>query len=147
MAQLPSELISHSTKVCRLYKKALRSVRDWYPNRLHGRYESILLRKRFDDNRDIKDARIAKKLLLEGEEEVFQRAHWQPIKFATSIGGTAYSREVDTPDFALDYWNPMEKARYPKYFARREELKKEYEQLYYKLYPETPKTSGNKENA
>lgn len=84
---------------------------------------------------------------MDGEEEVFQTTHWQPIKFATSVGGTAHNREVDTSDFALDYWDPMEKARYPKYFARREELKKEYEQFYYKLFPATPKTAGNKENA
>lgn len=45
---------------------------------------------------------------------------------AESPGGSAYGRELKSPDWVLDYWSHDEKAQYPEYFARREELKKEY---------------------
>ena len=44
------------------------------------RYEAVLLRQRFDENRDIKDMRMAKSLLLQGEEELFSKQHYQPKK-------------------------------------------------------------------
>ena len=144
MAQLPSELIKHNRRVWSLYRRALRSIQDYYHTRHDIRYHSVLLRARFDQNRDIKDARVAKQLLLDGEEELFQNQHWQPRKFPESPGGVAYQREADIPDSVLDYWDPAEKALYPKYFALREELKKEYAKLYYKLYPDTLKTEEKK---
>lgn len=44
----------------------------------------------------------------------------------SSPGGTAFDRECIPPDWILDSWHPLEKAQYPKYFAKREERKKEY---------------------
>lgn len=86
----------------------------------------MLLRERFDNNADIKDMRIARKLLADGEQELFDKQHPQPLSFANSPGGIAYGREVELPDWVLDYWHPLEKAQYPDYFARREQRKKEY---------------------
>lgn len=43
---------------------------------------------------------------------------------ANSPGGNAHGREVELPDWVLDYWHPLEKAQYPDYFARREKRKK-----------------------
>lgn len=51
-----------------------------------------------------------------------------------SPGGVAYEREVQTPDWALDHWEIPEKEQYPDYFARREERKKEYIQMWEKKY-------------
>lgn len=83
--------------------------------------------------------RRAKYLLEEGEKELFSKIHYQPIKFANSPGGSAYGREVEPPDWVLDFWHPLEKAMYPKYFARREQMKDEYIEWYYKQYPEEKK--------
>lgn len=44
------------------------------------RYQSTLMRKRFDDNKNIKDTRLAKELLEEGEKELFSKQHWHPRK-------------------------------------------------------------------
>jgi len=88
--------------------------------------EKVQLRKRFEDNKDIKDLRKAKVLLLEGEEELFHNLHPKPMKFPYSPGGICFERYYDHPDWLLDYWHPMEKARYPYYFARREQRKEEY---------------------
>ncbi|KZC09379.1 PREDICTED: NADH dehydrogenase [ubiquinone] 1 beta subcomplex subunit 9 [Dufourea novaeangliae] len=141
MAQLPTGLVTHSQKVCRLYKRALRTLENFYFRRHEFRYEAVLLRHRFDQNKKIPDARLAKQLLLEGEEEVFKHQHWQSKKFPDSESGIAHENYLHCPDCVMDYWDPMEKSRYPKYFAKREELKKEYEELYKKLFPETPKTA------
>nr|XP_033337641.1 NADH dehydrogenase [ubiquinone] 1 beta subcomplex subunit 9 [Megalopta genalis] len=140
MAQLPSGLITHSQRVCRLYKRILRILDDANMFKHEFRYQAVLIRQRFDENKNIKDVRLAKKLLLEGEEEAFQNEHYQPKKFPDSEGGIVKNNYILLPDYFLDYWHPMEKARYPKYFAKREEMKKEYEKFYYKMYPEDKPT-------
>lgn len=43
------------------------------------------MRQRFDENRDIKDMRVAKELIAKGEEEVFLKQHWQPRKCELSF--------------------------------------------------------------
>ncbi|KYM77135.1 NADH dehydrogenase [ubiquinone] 1 beta subcomplex subunit 9 [Atta colombica] len=143
MANIPSELLSHQQKVCRLYKRAMRCVEDWFHKTHERRYQIALLRERFDKNKDIKDLKYAKYLLKEGEKEYFSKIHYQPITFAESITGGAYGRECYTPDWALDYWHPLEKAMYPKYFARREQMKDEYLKWYFETYPEEKKKIDN----
>lgn len=46
----------------------------------------------------------------------------------------AYARNVNIPDSAIDYWDPVEKAFYPEYFATRETRKKEFIELWEKKY-------------
>ncbi|KYM99822.1 PREDICTED: NADH dehydrogenase [ubiquinone] 1 beta subcomplex subunit 9 [Cyphomyrmex costatus] len=139
MAYLPSELLSHQQKVCRLYKRAARCIEDWIHKTPDRRYEAALLRERFDKNKDIKDFKYAKYLLEEGEKELFSKIHYQPISFPDSPTGVAYDRKSYVPDYVLDYWHPLEKAMYPKYFARREQMKDEYMKWYFETYPEEKK--------
>jgi NADH dehydrogenase (ubiquinone) 1 beta subcomplex subunit 9 len=40
----------------------------------------VLLRARFDENKDEVDMRKAKKLLIDGEKELFMKQHPQPFK-------------------------------------------------------------------
>lgn len=51
-----------------------------------------------------------------------------------SPGGIAEGREVDPPDWVVDFWHPLEKKQYPEYFARREQRKKDYIKFYTQLY-------------
>ena len=44
------------------------------------RYQSVLMRARFDEKRDIKDPREAKKIYLEGCAEFDKYAHPYPIR-------------------------------------------------------------------
>lgn len=94
----------------------------------------MLLRDRFDKNRDVKDYREATRIVEEGERELFNKQHPQPRKFPMSTGGVAFEREVTPPDWVVDYWHPLEKAQYPDYFARREVRKKEYLAMWDKKY-------------
>ncbi|GFQ85564.1 NADH dehydrogenase 1 beta subcomplex subunit 9 [Trichonephila clavata] len=123
---LQTTLKSHAQKVCSLYKRALRNELNKYDDRWLYRYHAVLLRARFDEHKDEKDLRKAKVLLEEGEKELEEDLHYQPVKFSYSPGGINYGRTVPIPDVVLDFWHPLEKARYPEYFARREIRKQEY---------------------
>ncbi|XP_031624853.1 NADH dehydrogenase [ubiquinone] 1 beta subcomplex subunit 9 [Contarinia nasturtii] len=143
MAHVPTGIITHSQRVCRLYKKTVRLAQSWYTPRHVFRFNAILLRERFDQNKEIKDLRIARELLKSGEQELFEKQHPQPFTFANSPGGIAYGREVDLPDWVLDYWHPLEKAQYPDYFARREQRKKEYVIWWEKQYGKSQPKDGH----
>ncbi|KAL3288449.1 hypothetical protein HHI36_002894 [Cryptolaemus montrouzieri] len=134
-------LVTHTRKVQSLYKRVLRNLENYYDRREVFRFRAVLMRAEFDKNKNIKDMRLAKKLLQEGEEELFRTMHPIPRKFPESPGGVAYNRAVPVPDWLLDYWHPLEKAQYPEYFAKREEMKKEYVKLWEKLYKDIP--TGN----
>ncbi|XP_076315351.1 NADH dehydrogenase [ubiquinone] 1 beta subcomplex subunit 9-like [Tachypleus tridentatus] len=134
MSYLETRLVSHTVKVCSLYKRALRNLESYIHERPHFRFNAVLLRQRFEENRNITDMRIAKQLIEQGEDELFHKSHYQPLKFPCSPGGVAYERVVGSPDWVLDYWHPLEKAQYPEYFARREQRKKEYIELWEKTY-------------
>lgn len=41
------------------------------------RYYAVLMRQRFDVNKNVQDMRVAKELLAKGEDELFNNAHWQ----------------------------------------------------------------------
>ncbi|XP_017777452.1 PREDICTED: NADH dehydrogenase [ubiquinone] 1 beta subcomplex subunit 9 [Nicrophorus vespilloides] len=143
MAQLPVlGLVSHTRKVQNLYKRSLRHLENWYDRREVFRYHAVLMRKKFDDNREIKDMRIVKDLMNKAEDELFQKAHWHPRKFPESPGGVAYAREVIPPDWVLDYWHPLEKAQYKDYFARREQRKIEFIREWDKKYGKTSPVPG-----
>lgn len=47
--------------------------------RHHYRFHAVLLRERFDEKKDIKDMRVARKWLQQGEEELFLKQHPQPF--------------------------------------------------------------------
>ncbi|XP_037024696.1 NADH dehydrogenase [ubiquinone] 1 beta subcomplex subunit 9 [Bradysia coprophila] len=137
---LPTGIYTHSQRVCRLYKASLRNLESWYDRRWIFRYHAVLLRARFDQNKNLADMVKARALVAAGERENNSKLHPIPKKFANSPGGCAYEREVIPPDWILDYWHPLEKAQYPEYFARREQRKKEYviwwEKQYGKHEPE-----------
>ncbi|XP_008545664.1 NADH dehydrogenase [ubiquinone] 1 beta subcomplex subunit 9 [Microplitis demolitor] len=136
---VPTGIRTHAQKVCSLYKRALRNYESWIFLQTDYRYEAVLLRARFDKNKDIKDLRVAKQLLKEGEAELEKIIHPSPLYFADSPNGVAYEREVEPPDWVLDYWHPTEKAMYPKYFALREKRKLEYMKLFDKQFPDAQK--------
>jgi len=118
--------VSHATNVCRLYKAGIKVIRSDYFNIFEQRYHMCILRKRFDDHKDIKDFRVAKALLAAGWEEHDYKRHYQPFSFPESDGGVMFERMDPCVDHHLDSWHPLEKAFYPDYFERRERRKQEF---------------------
>jgi NADH dehydrogenase (ubiquinone) 1 beta subcomplex subunit 9 len=134
MSYLQTKVISHTQRVKSLYKEALRQLQSYYYFRHLYRYHAVLLRARFDENKNEQDMVKAKQLLTDGERELFEKAHPQPFKFPDSPGGVGFARSPVIPDWILDMWHPLERAQYPEYFARREQRKKEYIERWEKKY-------------
>jgi len=126
--------ISHAQQVCRLYKAGLKVCRSDKFDRYEVRFDQLQLRKRFDDNKNIKDFRVAKALLAAGWEEHDYKRHFQPFSFPDSEGGVMFERNDPIPDHHLDSWHPLEKAFYPDYFERRERRKQEFMDRWNKQY-------------
>ncbi|XP_071083271.1 NADH dehydrogenase [ubiquinone] 1 beta subcomplex subunit 9-like [Haliotis cracherodii] len=134
MSYMQTNVLSHAQRVRRLYKEGCRQLQSFYQQRHIFRYQAVLLRARFDENKSEVDVRKAKKLLLDGERELFLKQHPQPFKFPHQPGGVAFGRVQHVPDWLLDTWHPLEKAQYPEYFAKREIRKKEFIERWEKKY-------------
>ena len=101
-----------------------------------------------DKNKYIKDLRVAKHLLEEAEDELFKYEHYNPKRFPEQYGGCAYERVQNCPDWVLDYWHPVEKEMYPKYFAKREQRKQEYLKFFQSQYAKSKEqVSGSKKES
>jgi len=74
----PHEILTHSQRVCRLYKKAYRTTESWALERYTFRFNAVVLRARFDETRSIKDMRILAQMLEDGEEESWREQHYDP---------------------------------------------------------------------
>ncbi|XP_002737953.1 NADH dehydrogenase [ubiquinone] 1 beta subcomplex subunit 9-like [Saccoglossus kowalevskii] len=118
-----NNMLTHSQRVLRLYKKSLRHIESYCHSRHRFRYQATLLRARFDENKDEKDMMKAARLLQEGEGEFYKNQHPQPYIFIDSPEGTRHERDLPAPEWVLDFWHPSERAQYPTYFARYEKRK------------------------
>ncbi|VDM30364.1 unnamed protein product [Hydatigera taeniaeformis] len=142
-AYLRTKLVPHAQKVCDLYKAALYNIK---AQKL-DQFEAVLLRARFDRNKDVKDPVKAKKLLEDGWKELQKNKAAFPFLCnfdldPTSPGGVAYERyDFHRPDYLLDFWHPLEKLQYPDYFALREKRKAEFIERWKARYGE-PKALG-----
>jgi len=139
----PREILTHSQRVCRLYKKAYRTMESWAVERYHFRFNAVVLRARFDESRSIKDIRILAQMLEDGEKECWREQHYDPSIFKGDPGGIVYSREAVAPDWVMDQWHPWEKVQTLDVCQKREQLKKEFNEYYEKsltkkYQPETP---------
>ncbi|KAH7728539.1 Protein C16A3.5 [Aphelenchoides avenae] len=123
-----TKALSHRQKVMRLYKRALREIDAWYSGEpLDTRFQKVIMRARFDANRDEKDPRKAQLLLADGCRQLWEKRHYKPFRFPQDPGGAAYDRSRESPDEIFDHaeWTLPEKEQFPYYFNKREQRKKE----------------------
>ncbi|XP_054164323.1 NADH dehydrogenase [ubiquinone] 1 beta subcomplex subunit 9-like [Oppia nitens] len=132
---LKRELTTHTRRVQNIYKRICRNEESWLLERHEIRYRLTIIRAEFEKHRHVKDMRLARSLLDEGERYLFKNIHPSPRYFTFSPGGVCFERYADYPDWHLDHWHPLEKARYPYYFAKREQRKKEYIEMWEKGNP------------
>ncbi|XP_018654718.1 hypothetical protein Smp_177970 [Schistosoma mansoni] len=69
---LRTRLISHGQRVCELYKAVLYDLKAKHRDVLKYRYHAVLARARFEENRNIKDEILARKLVEDGWAELKQ---------------------------------------------------------------------------
>ncbi|KAE9418727.1 hypothetical protein Angca_008845 [Angiostrongylus cantonensis] len=123
-----TKALSHRQKVCRLYKRALREIDNWYGgDNLEVRYQKVIMRARFDANKAEMDTRKSQYLLADGCRQLWEKKHYKPARFAADPGGSSYDRDRESPDVILDsdQWTLAEREQFPYYFNRREQRKKE----------------------
>ncbi|CAJ0558034.1 unnamed protein product, partial [Mesorhabditis spiculigera] len=140
MAESPAwmftKALTHRQKVCRLYKKALREIDNWYGgDMLEVRFQKVIMRARFDANADEGDTRKAQLMLADGCRQLWEKRHFKPFRFAMDPMGSSYDRERESPDQIVDspQWTLPEKEQFPYYFNRREQRKKELLQHWSKI--------------
>ncbi|KAK0424144.1 hypothetical protein QR680_008512 [Steinernema hermaphroditum] len=131
-----TKALSHRQKVCRLYKRALREIDNWYGgNNLEVRYQKVIMRARFDANKEEPDTRKSALLLADGCRQLWEKRHFKPFRFAMDQGGSGYDRERESPDIILDsdQWTLAEREQFPYYFNKREQRKKELLEHWHKI--------------
>ena len=89
-SQVPKSILTHSQRVCRLYKAAVRTMQYQYDHRNFFLVERVVLRHRFDETNKEKDFRKLAAMLEEGEHEVWKNQHSQPFYFKVSITPVYY---------------------------------------------------------
>lgn len=127
---LKRDVFSHTRKVCSLYKLLCRDPYFRDLDHFEIRFKRLQIRAMFDKNKNIKDMREAKLLLEQGEQFFRENGHYdqfygQPLH-PFSKEGISYNRELHSPDYVMDWYHPLEKARFPYYFSKREAMKDEY---------------------
>lgn len=127
-------ILTHTQRVKSLYKLLLKNAKALTVKLPLYRYHRTIIRHKFEENRHIKDPQKIQEVLNQTEAELKKNTFFFQLFYTHSPGGTAHEREVDPPDWVLDYWHPMEKAQYPDYFARREKRKEEFVKLWVKKY-------------
>lgn len=113
-----------------------RDLEWWNDDFLEGRFKKLQLRAEFDKYKNIKDIREGKRILEMGEKKLFEDIHphhalGQPLH-NFSKEGISFGRNLESPDYVMDYYDPLEKAQYPYYYAKREAMKDEYIKLWKK---------------
>ena len=100
MAQhVPKSILTHSQRVCRLYKKAYRLIESKHDARINFRLEAVVLRHRFDETRKEDDWRKLAAMLEEGEHEVWAEQHPQPFYF--KVGDRSKRSLIDVLTYML----------------------------------------------
>ena len=73
------------------------------------RYEAVLLRARFDEHKNEKDARVVAALIHAGEQECWEKQAYDKFIYADDEGGITFDRQAHHQDNLLDLWHPWER--------------------------------------
>ncbi|KAJ1919804.1 hypothetical protein H4219_001713 [Mycoemilia scoparia] len=93
---------AHTRYVCRLYKQALNTAYDWYPNRLLSRPIMLQIRAHFEANRNESNPIRLQQILRETEDELQKYKHPLPYKCdATQLYIGKTERPVPKPNEIL----------------------------------------------
>lgn len=101
-------------QVLRLFKSSMRMTDAWYaPDKLENRYHRVVLRNRFDQLAGERDPHKARRLLMEGCEELWRKTHPMNLyKARDPAGGISYGRESDPLDYMADNYEYIEREQY-----------------------------------
>ncbi|KAJ3290101.1 hypothetical protein HDU79_003517 [Rhizoclosmatium sp. JEL0117] len=89
---------THTQKVQRLYRQALRLSADWYWERAQWREKALIIREHFEANRHVQNPKEQEALLEVTEMLLAKYHHPQPFKYASAPGGTKWERNIPFPE-------------------------------------------------
>ena len=93
--------LTHQQRVTRLYRVCSRHLLSWTRDRKAWREQAVILRDKFDENKDLKDQFKIESILQKAEAEFKKYQHPQPYIHPKAPGGTKYERNVPPPPNAL----------------------------------------------
>ncbi|KAJ3044277.1 hypothetical protein HDV00_002597 [Rhizophlyctis rosea] len=89
---------AHRKYVCRLYKRSLRTCKDWYWQLVEKREKQMIVRKIFEDGRQVTNPREIHGLLTYAEYALDIYANPTPYRSPSAPGGTSWERNVEMPE-------------------------------------------------
>mmetsp|Transcript_4320 Transcript_4320/g.14036 ORF Transcript_4320/g.14036 Transcript_4320/m.14036 type:complete len:116 (+) Transcript_4320:76-423(+) len=96
---------THTLRVMRAYRSALRLTRNWTVNRELFRNEADKIRAQFEAGRSIPPGKAAESALARAERELATMAHPDPYTFMPNVGGTKWQRNIPPPpSFSFMYY-------------------------------------------
>eukprot|EP00056_Hartaetosiga_gracilis_P021238 m.23328 g.23328 ORF g.23328 m.23328 type:complete len:99 (+) comp8964_c0_seq1:47-343(+) len=93
---------THTARVLRLYRHALKDSKSWCIDRAFWREEALALRARFEKNRNERNTIVAQKLLEQGEAEFESNKHPDPYTPPTALDGSKWERNIPPPSWIVE---------------------------------------------
>ncbi|BFZ54461.1 hypothetical protein PYCC9005_001498 [Savitreella phatthalungensis] len=85
---------ANRSRVASLYKRSLKLARDWLIHRDSWRRQAMLIRERFEQNRDVHDPRLLNDIFAKTEAELLKYKHPHPYIVPTAPGGSKWERNI-----------------------------------------------------
>ncbi|XP_033755275.1 NADH dehydrogenase [ubiquinone] 1 beta subcomplex subunit 9-like [Pecten maximus] len=141
MSYMTTRAINHGQLVKTLYKQALRAHETTTNYRLDYRFGAVRIRAMFEKYRNERDMDKVNQLMAYTEKMIFLTIP-KTKQFEHCPRGIAHGRYDVSPDMVFDAYHPLEKAAYPKYFAKRELAKRDHILWWEKTYGNTEAKSN-----
>ena len=90
-------LPERTLRLMHLYRSALRQSNSWMASRWHWFEETRNIRARFEKNQNVKDPAVIDKLIADGEAEVAEHLHPDPLVPPWFHGSSLYGRNPPPP--------------------------------------------------
>eukprot|EP00300_Choanocystis_sp_HF-7_P024334 c25759_g1_i1.p2 GENE.c25759_g1_i1~~c25759_g1_i1.p2 ORF type:complete len:137 (+),score=26.59 c25759_g1_i1:39-449(+) len=91
----------HTLRVMRLYRNVLMTTYDWVVHRRIFLEKAKEIRAAFDANKNVTDDIQIEKLVLKGQDWLYEHMHPEPYIFNTLPGGSKYQRNTPPPDWLV----------------------------------------------
>ena len=90
-------LPERTLRLMHLYRGALRASNSWMASRWHWFDETRAIRARFERHRQVSDTAVIDRLLAEGEAELNEHSHPDPLVPSWFHGSSLYGRNPPPP--------------------------------------------------
>ncbi|RKO97492.1 hypothetical protein CAUPRSCDRAFT_6427, partial [Caulochytrium protostelioides] len=91
----------HRSLVMSLYRRSLRTCKDWYPERVEYWEKSKLIRDQFEKSRHATSAQEVEGLIRQTERALSDYWHPDPYIAPHAPGGSSWERNVPLPEELL----------------------------------------------